>query len=287
MVIAYRSRESASDVVFDGLKSAVARIGNNLAARSRVTRNFALSRIKTKKLPPILINTMQKSGSIYLTRTIATSLGIEYSLVSLASGIFPSYCMMPAAFKRFRRGSIVRQEHFDASHFNLEICARYVDRIVLHLRDPRQSTLSWTHHFNRYRDIHPGSTVGTVHRPPEDFCRWPFERQLDWHIDHHLVSQVMWLRRWMLVEQEAPFQILRTRYEELLNNERALFDRILAFYDIPAGGIAMRTPEKTIEYHYRCGRSDEWKEVFTSGQKRRSRTIIGNDILEHFGWDTD
>jgi hypothetical protein len=91
----------------------------------------------------------------------------------------------------------------------------------------------------------------------------------------------------MLVEQEAPFQILRTRYEELLDNERALFDRILAFYDIPARGMALRTPEKMIECHYRCGRPDEWKEVFTSGQKRRSRTIIGGDILEHFGWDTD
>jgi hypothetical protein len=172
VAIAHRLREAASDVVFDGLKSAFARIGNNVAAKSRVTRNFALSRIKAKKPLRILINTMPKSGSIYLTRTIATSLGIEYSLVSLVSGLFPSYCMMPAAFKRFRRGNVVRQEHFDASPFNLEICARYVDRMVLHLRDPRQSTLSWTHHFNRYHDRHPGSTVGTVHQPPEDYCRW-------------------------------------------------------------------------------------------------------------------
>lgn len=42
-----------------------------------------------------------------------------------------------------------------------------------------------------------------------------------------------------------------------------------------------------MEIHYRCGRIDEWKDIFTVEQKTRSRAIIGRDVLEHFGWSTN
>ena len=281
------SKEAWVGTILGRLKNGFAHIGSSVAPWSAASRELAAGWIATRKVPPILINTMPKSGSIYLTRTIAASLGIEYSLTSLVDGLFPTYHMNSAGLERFICGAIVRQEHFDASPHNLATCAHYVDRLVLHVRDPRQATLSWTHHFNRFRDLDPGSTVGTIHQPPEDYCCWPFQRQLDWHIDSHLMSLVEWLRQWMSVEEKSSLKILRTQYEELVNAERALFDRILAFHGIQVDGIEMRTPGKTIEYHYRCGRSDEWKDIFTEQQKARSLAIIGRDILDHFGWTTD
>ena len=281
------SKEPRIGATFGRLKNGFAHIGSSVAPWSVASRELAASGIATRKVPSILINTMPKSGSIYLTRTIATSLGIEYSLTSLVDGLFPTYHMNPAALERFICGAVVRQEHFDASPHNLAMCAHYVDRLVLHVRDPRQATLSWTHHFNRLRDLDPSSTVGTIRQPPEDYCCWPFKRQLDWHIDGHLVSLVEWLRQWISAEGKSSLKILRTQYEELVNAERALFDRILAFHGIQVDGIEMRTPEKTIEYHYRCGRPDEWRDIFTEQQKARSLAIIGRDMLDHFGWSTD
>jgi Sulfotransferase domain len=263
------------------------RVRNNVVAWPQVGHYFGLIQKAPRKLPPILINTMPKSGSIYLTRTIATSLGIEYSLRSVVDGLFPTYSMIPEVLDHFRRGDVVRQEHLDASPLNLATCARYIDRIVLHVRDPRQATLSWTHHFNRLLSLHLHSTAGAVHRPPEQYCRWAFRKQLDWHIDHHLVSLVAWLRQWKAAEENPPIKILRTQYEELINNERALFNRILEFYGVCADGIDMRPPKKTTKSHYRVGRADEWRDVFTAEQKTRSHDIIGRDILQHFGWTTD
>lgn len=182
---------------------------------------------------------------------------------------------------------MVRQEHFDGSPGNLAMCRHYVDRIVLHMRDPRQATLSWAHHVNRLVGLNPHGPSGTVHQPPEDFCRWPFQRQIDWHIDRHLVSLVAWLRQWIGAEQTSPLKIRWTRFDELVTDERALFERILAFHDIPMDGVELRPPAKTIAYHYRCGRTNEWKEVFTAKQKARCRAIIGDDILDHFGWSAD
>jgi len=66
-----------------------------------------------------------------------------------------------------------------------------------------------------------------------------------------------------------------------------LFNHILAFYEIPIDDVKMRPPKKTMDYHYRCGRIDEWKEIFTDQQKERCRASIGRDILDHFGWSAD
>ena len=275
------------DATFERLKGALARVENKVAGRSDPLRNTRRDRISRAKLPPILINTMPKSGSIYLTRAIANSLGIEFSTSPVAHGFFPTYFMMPSTLGLFRLGGVVRQEHFDASPINLVICAQYVDRIVLHVRDPRQATLSWTHHFRRLVDVDPTGVPATMHQPPEEFRGWTFERQPDWHIDHHLVSLVAWLRQWRAAEETARFKILWTRFDELVNDERALFNRILAFHDIPYDRIVLRPPAKTMEYHYRCGRTDEWEAVLTAEQKARSLDIIGRDLLRHYGWSVD
>jgi hypothetical protein len=58
------------------------------ALRSRADRSRTVGRMmgrtttprtaNNRSLPPVLINTMPKSGSVYLTSTIASSLAVEY-----------------------------------------------------------------------------------------------------------------------------------------------------------------------------------------------------------------
>jgi hypothetical protein len=263
-----------------------------LYLRKEPGANEALGRLKSvllrvlrnRKLPPILINTMPKSASIYLTKTVAASLGVEYSLVSLAHGFFPTYFMMPAALEKFSRGDVVRQEHFDPSPINLAICAGYIDRMILHVRDPRQATVSWAHHFNRDYLNSPPYIHGTIDQPPRDYRCWTFQSQLDWHIEHHLPLLTAWLRQWISAQATSPLKILWTQYEELVSDERRLFDRILTFYEIRGDGIGLRSPSKTIDSHFRRGRANEWEEVLTAEQKARAQAIIGRDILDRFGW---
>lgn len=236
-------------------------------------------------LPPILINTMPKSGSIYLARMVATSLDVHFSLKTLTSGLFPTYVLLPDPLKDFVRGHIVRQEHFDATPENLATCRSYVDRIVLHVRDPRQATLSWAHHVNRLRALDQPGPKYSIHEPPSDFDRWTFGQQLGWHVEFHLASLVAWLRQWMALgaTPSAP-TILWTTYDDLIRDERALFDRIMDFYGIRAGSVDLRPPPKTIAYNFRSGQPDEWQTVMTAGQKARCTALIGRDVLDRFGW---
>lgn len=235
-------------------------------------------------LPAILVNTMPKSGSIYIGNTIASSLGIEFSLTSLAHGVFPTYTMSLDALHRFKWGNIVRQEHIDASPINLETLNRYVDRIVLHIRDPRQAMISWAHHLNRTLEHFPDVGSQTIHPLPADFARWNSDKQIDWHIENHMESLVAWLRQWL--ECTPPFKILWTNYEDLVHDERALFERICAFFEVPPDRFQLRTPSKTITYHYRSADPNEWKSVLTDAQKKRCAEIVGRDILDRFKWNT-
>lgn len=254
---------------------------------ARVKRKLVAPRLTKSRarLPSILINTMPKSGSIYLSRMVASSLGIEFSLKPLAHGFFPNYFMIPDALERFSGGDVLRQEHFDASPINLTLCGRNIDRMVLHVRDPRQAMLSWTHHVNRLLKLHPNSINFTIHQPPDGFLDWRFDDQLDWHIDRHLVSLVAWLRQWLMTDQtKSSLKILWTTYEELVNDERVLFDRILEFHQIPLDRFDFRPPEKTMEVHFRAGQPDEWQTALTAEQKKRCANIIGHDLFDHFGW---
>jgi hypothetical protein len=188
------------------------------------------------------------------------------------------------ALRRFKWGNVVRQEHVDASPANLEILGKHVDRIVLHVRDPRQAMLSWAHHINRTLKLFPDAGSQTVHPLPKDYMRWDFPKQIDWHIENHMASLVSWLHQWS--DCTPPFKILWTKYEDLLNDERTLFERIRTFYGIPPHRFNLRTPSKTITYHYRSGNPDEWKSVLTEAQRKRCIAIIGHDVLDHFGWAT-
>jgi hypothetical protein len=126
----------------------IARAGNVLA---RVKRKLVAPRLTKSRarLPSIWINTMPKSGSIYLSRMVTSSLGIEFSLKPLAHGFFPTYFMIPDALERFSGGDVVRQEHFDASPINLTLCGRNIDDAFLDAsRQPPSQAASKRHKFH-------------------------------------------------------------------------------------------------------------------------------------------
>jgi hypothetical protein len=121
---------------------------------------------------------------------------------------------------------------------------------------------------------------------PEEYLSWPFHKQIDWHIERHLISLVRWLRQWLdIAGKRSSPEVLWTNYDELVNDERALLVRIFDFHGIPANGLALKAPSKTIEVHYRNGVPDEWKAVLSEQQKSRCAEIIGTELLDHFKWE--
>lgn len=242
---------------------------------------------KPHQYPGIIFNTLPKSGSVYIGKTLAQSLDIEYLEYAITHGFFPNYYVIEHAAARLPLGNVLRQEHFNPDPINLNVLAHHTDRLVVHVRDPRQATLSWYHHFDRLRREHSDGVNYTIHQAPDGYDDWAFEKKIDWHIETHLVSCVQWISDWMDAEENGwSGQLLFTRYEDFIADQDAFFRRILDFYDIPQEAFDLKAASLTLENNYRKGKSDEWVGVFTDAQASRAKEIIGPKIFSRFNWDS-
>jgi hypothetical protein len=80
-------------------------------------------------------------------------------------------------------------------------------------------------------------------------------------------------------------KILLSTYSEIVSSEENYLFKILDFYNIPRNRFVLSELKRTInDMHFRVGREDEWRDVFTREQIIRTTDIIGTRLLERFNW---
>jgi hypothetical protein len=173
--------------------------------------------------------------------------------------------------------------HTDASETNLFLLEQTDLKILINVRDPRQCMVSIIYyslaHFPRgSRLIHP-------HEPPDDFQTYTLERQIDWAIDEHLQNYIDWISGWEAAINAGRVQALETDYTELLQDEAALFRKILNFYEIPNQKFEHPQLPLDARVNFRSGEANEWERVFTQRQKDRAKAMIPARLATRFGWN--
>src|SRR5262249_39241726 len=121
-------------------------------------------------LPSILFTSIPKSGTVFTGQMLARGLGLE--LVRLTAGSFPRYLFDLPRLVQFCAGGMIATEHFDASPENLQLLEAFVDRWVVHIRDPRSVLLSWVHNLDRlHRERHnaPYHLLYVCPTPPKHY----------------------------------------------------------------------------------------------------------------------
>ena len=144
-----------------------------------------------REIPSILLITMPKSGSVYTAMRLSEVLDAPQCRISL--DLIPVDHVIPSWVESFAMGGAVCQEHLDASTENLQILAASgVKKLQIHLRDPRQATLSWVHHVETM--IGENAYLRDLLSPllPDGYDEFLFSRKIDWHIDNHLPTLVKW-----------------------------------------------------------------------------------------------
>lgn len=238
-------------------------------------------------IPGILFNTMPKSGSIYIWKSLQEALDAPFCRVSLH--LFPTDFLVPSWLETLATGGAVCQEHLDASAENLATLAEHAfDRLIVHVRDPRQATLSWVHHVD--------SLVGDaekqrarVHPPlPADFDNRSFAERLDWHLDKHFPALIEWTKGWLRARKACggDTNILFTTYEEFCRDPTAFYAKIADFYGLDRNILTVDVInlEKTEALHFRRGLADEWRSVFTEEQQRTVWQQMPGELCDRFGW---
>ncbi len=247
-----------------------------------------LTQITDTKVPGILLATMPKSGSIFLMVRIGNGLSLP-TLRQVTSDTWPNDMFNYERLRMLSYGWAIAQVHVWAYPQNLNMLNALMDRIVVHVRDPRQAVVSWTHHVINEKKKRGFSTIqDKVYPPlPADYFAWPFEKQLDYQIENYLPQVAQWINLWLEARRNPNLntRILFTRYDDLKEQPDELLKRILRFYDIDPQKFpidASRPNEG--ELHYRQGKRNEWREVMSPQQRERCAEIVPESLLERFGW---
>ena len=157
-------------------------------------------------LPSILFVSMPKSGTVFTRSMLARGLSLEQEL-SIGVAYFPHDLVEIPKLMSFCKGGKVATTHFDPSPHNFQLLKPFINRWVLHIRDPRSVVLSWVHHMNRlYSERENGEhqALRVYPTPPEAYYHWLFRIQVDWTIENFLPSVVSWLRSWLAIYDFAP-----------------------------------------------------------------------------------
>ncbi len=233
--------------------------------------------------PRIFINTLPKSGSVFISGTIAQSLGVKPSRISL--NYFPFDVIDINMLDQFIEAGGVTQEHLDASPTNIHFLGKFLPKFVLHIRDPRQSMISWAHHVKRYRN------EGKTHQlegawsvvPPEDMADKSVSYLLDWYIDNYLTASVTWINGWLeAIGQHQELDILLSKYEDFHQDNQQHIENILKWYGVDMSNVELPQLERNMRFHYRSGSTNEWQQLLDERQIERAGVLLSGTIREHY-----
>jgi hypothetical protein len=255
-----------------------------MAARAGLLQT-ALEKVR---LPPMLITTMPKSGTYYISQLFTRGLFIDSRIVS--HQYFPYDVIRQPELRVFTHGNMVSQDHFGASKINLVHITKHVDRMVVHVRDPRQAMLSYVHFLAtpQFRRAE-AETLLFIYPPlPADFYQLDLEAQIDWAIDKWLPLLVEWTEEWVAAADthDRP-RIKFTRYEDLVVDRDRFVRDVLDFFGIPVERYFRPHIEPDQDIHFRKGELAEWLTVFTPKQAAAASAKIPPALAAQFGWALD
>jgi hypothetical protein len=237
-------------------------------------------------LPAILVCTQFKSGSLYIASMLRQGLGLPHSYITrtpIEDRIVPEWLAM------FAHGGALAQEHLPPDTETLDrLVGSRIGRMVVHIRDPRQSLLSAVHYLTKlFGDTTAGALVARVELP-DDFPSWSLPRRIDYYLNRGYVAQAAWTGRWIAVAKAPPagLDILLLDYDLLQADAAAYFRRLLAFYRIDAAAfdwsVLAERPEPG-KLHFRTGTTDEWRATLSPEQQARAGAILPTIAHEYFG----
>jgi hypothetical protein len=240
------------------------------------------------RLPPILITTMPKSGTYYISKVFTQGLFIEGRIVS--HQYFPYDVIRQPELRVFAQGNMVSQDHFGASKINLVHLAKHVDRMVVHVRDPRQAMLSYVHYLAtpRFRREEEETRLFIYPPMPDDFYQLDLEARLDWAIENWLPLLVEWTEEWVAAADahDRP-RIKFTRYEDLVTDRDRFVRDVLEFFGVPVERYFSPSIEPDEEIHFRKGEVSEWMTALTPKQAAAASAKIPLGLATQFGWSVE
>jgi len=234
--------------------------------------------------PSILMTAMPKSASESLSNIFSEGLGLAQSHVSI--GLFPRCCLVPSRVQDFAAGGVIAKEHIRPERYNLDMLqSAGIDKVLVHLRDPRQALLSWAHFV---RDDVSQRMLAPIWRkivPPARILERDLAHVVDWCIERYLPLLVDFADGWYRVQQDrhSVCQVCCLSFETFVTDRERYLADALSLYGLDID--AMQEFDEAETLHWRQGRTDEWQHVLDREQRRKATTALPSELAAHFRWE--
>jgi hypothetical protein len=155
-----------------------------------------------------------------------------------------------------------------------------INKLIVHVRDPRQSILSFVHHLDLYPDHLVAVKRVAEKAAPDGDMAAKTEAVLG-----EYDKSVKWIEGWVGLSSE--FEILFSTFEDFVTDRAAFVDRYLAFYGGPTEYFdrdAALTDHSGTDYHFRSGKVDEWREVLPAHLAKTLTDRLPEPLMERFNW---
>ncbi len=258
------------------------------------------TRLKKERFPGIFINTIPKSGSLSIWTGLYGGLDIPRARLGTKLRSLKYDVVHPEKAEKLAKGNLVAQEHLIAAPHNLDALEKAgIDKVVVHVRDPRQAMLSWVHHIDT---LSSENGLHILEYPlcdnyfslsREDQISCPsyfdkdFSRKVDVHLENYFPILIDWLMSWVELADNPNkrIKVLFTFFEDLKFKPDDFYLNILKFYEIDPAKFSMpNAPKKGIS-HFRKGQVDEFRQVFTPEQLEKATRMMPDILFEKFGWE--
>jgi tetratricopeptide (TPR) repeat protein len=228
-------------------------------------------RIK-KHIPPLLVITLPKSGSVFLLNTLSKGLSIPHTYLC-PLGFFWDM-LIEQRLSDFVDGGALSVDHILPTRRSLDVLHRHgINRLVFHYRDVRQSALSYVHH-SFSNEIHTRPRRDILNEKSRSLEGTPLFAQIYTRLFHRFLP---YLEGWLDVcRNDRRFDILLTNFDDL-RDERQLMRTILNFFDIDEGVFQwniLDSSKKERAGHFRKGLADEWRDVLPRALQREIDEIL-------------
>jgi hypothetical protein len=277
--------------------------GDRLADRLAQLQAARRARFRLPHVPApqnsIFVATLPKSGTEFLRGGIhdATRLIDPQQLwdPELVQQFWTGYCNRPDVggtglfvserlnlheLSRLVPTGFLQASHCMANHHNLcTLRDAGFKRASALVRDPRDSTVSWTYHL-RTLPPHLLNFSSLTQHLPAGYFEWPHQRQLSFQVRTFLPAAVNWIESWLDAAERSAhgLSIQIIPFDTLRGDPLRMFERVFKFHCIDDYDLTRIRPPTPGERNFRSGGSGSWRDELSEDDRVFATSLMGSRI---------
>jgi Sulfotransferase domain len=204
-----------------------------------------------------------------------------------STGVFTSERLTLEELRKLNPNGIVHASHCMATHHNIcTLNEAGFKRITVLVRDPRDSTVSWTYHLRapamgeRMRNFN-----SLIQHLPSDYFSRSHAEQLAFQVRTFLPAAVNWIESWLDAslspDSDHPLEVQIVHFDDLRTDPHRMFERVFAFHRVTDYDLTKIQPAKAGTRHFRRGETGTWRTEFSAADTAFADNLL-NGRLQSF-----